>query len=872
MNTLLRVNGESEWGQKHWAGVGWIACVLCLMALLYTQAVQAQALNSSGQPAMLELDLGDTLNHADMLRRMAFLPAGKSIKMNRVLLDNDTEHALVLQKFNLYHADASIIVQRDGGEQWQSPKEYSLFRGHIEGEPASRVFWMSDRDGSMRGIVHRDGAVYVTEVPVVAVDGAIAQVPGERVRARKVDAASDFVDREFSCAQDTTFAKPIEIFKQADKVLSHAKLAATMPADPAGMQRVASMIVDTDYELIQKLGGADSASDYITGLMGYVSSIYQAEVNTSLEISQLYIRDSIDDPWRASTASAILFEVQDYWNQPPYSTQPRDFVHFLSGKDAGGGVAFVDVLGMDEKDWSYSISTGIVGKFSPDNPQVIWDSYVVAHEIGHNFGSPHTHEYAGIGEERPVDCCYVDASDDYCYATNGNRTGTGKLPGLNSLTGGTARQGAGTIMSYCQLVSPGGLENISMNLGSQHPQGVLPERVPQLMASNAAQYLPLVRVVNMFTVEVHANAAAGGNISPAGEILVSQGEVMEFTVTPDSGFQIGSVTGCMGTLQGNTYTTGRIQSPCTVHAAFMPDTRDVSLHVTHTGSGSVQLSDTGEVELQADGSILFKFPVDASVTLTARPDAGYAFGQWSGACAGQANPCHLVLTESMSAGAVFGALNLSDSAQFVRQQYQDFLWRQANEADVLWWQGQLDAGVLKPEELVEIFLNSDEFNGAIAPIARLYFAYFNRIPDSVGLRFWIESALGSGSLEAVSKAFASSNEFLERYGKLSDADFIERVYQNVMARPSDSTGKQFWQLQLANGISRGQMMIDFSESAEYRHRQSADVFVVMAYVGMLQRSPDQSGFDYWVNQIHLGGLATELIAGILTSPEYLARF
>ena len=223
-------------------------------------------------------------------------------------------------------------------------------------------------------------------------------------------------------------------------------------------------------------------------------------------------------------------------------------------------------------------------------------------------------------------------------------------------------------------------------------------------------------------------------------------------------------------------------------------------------------------------------------------------------------------------GSGFGTLKLGDSAEFVRQQYRDFLWRQANEADILWWQGQLDAGVLQPEELVEIFLNSDEFNGAIAPIARLYFAYFDRIPDSVGLRFWIESVLGSGSLEAVSKAFASSNEFLERYGQLNDADFIERVYQNVMARPSDSTGKQFWQSQLENGISRGQMMIDFSESAEYRQRKSADVFVVMAYVGMLQRSPDQGGFDYWVNQIRLGGLATGLIAGILASSEYLARF
>jgi uncharacterized protein (TIGR02145 family) len=39
-------------------------------------------------------------------------------------------------------------------------------------------------------------------------------------------------------------------------------------------------------------------------------------------------------------------------------------------------------------------------------------------------------------------------------------------------------------------------------------------------------------------------------------------------VTPNSGYQIWNVTGCNGSLSGNTYTTGTITAACTVTASF----------------------------------------------------------------------------------------------------------------------------------------------------------------------------------------------------------------------------------------------------------------------------------------------------------------
>jgi len=60
---------------------------------------------------------------------------------------------------------------------------------------------------------------------------------------------------------------------------------------------------------------------------------------------------------------------------------------------------------------------------------------------------------------------------------------------------------------------------------------------------------------------------------------VPYGSVLHFTVTPNPGY-MASVSGCGGTLSGNTYTTGSITADCTVAATFaslpVPDAQSVS--------------------------------------------------------------------------------------------------------------------------------------------------------------------------------------------------------------------------------------------------------------------------------------------------------
>ncbi len=69
------------------------------------------------------------------------------------------------------------------------------------------------------------------------------------------------------------------------------------------------------------------------------------------------------------------------------------------------------------------------------------------------------------------------------------------------------------------------------------------------------------------TFTVTASAGAGGAISPA-SATVAHGSTASFTVTPDNGYAIDSVSGCGGALAGNTFTTGPVTADCAVSARF----------------------------------------------------------------------------------------------------------------------------------------------------------------------------------------------------------------------------------------------------------------------------------------------------------------
>jgi hypothetical protein len=104
---------------------------------------------------------------------------------------------------------------------------------------------------------------------------------------------------------------------------------------------------------------------------------------------------------------------------------------------------------------------------------------------------------------------------------------------------------------------------------------------------------------------------------------------------------------------------------------------------------------------------------------------------------------------------------------------------------------------------------------AAMPVARLYTSVFNRLPDPSGLAYWIKKRKAGATLNDIAAAMTASNEFKTTYGTLDNGQFVDLVYQNVLKRAPDSSGRTYWINKLNSGFKRSAMMAQFSESNEY---------------------------------------------------------
>lgn len=164
-----------------------------------------------------------------------------------------------------------------------------------------------------------------------------------------------------------------------------------------------------------------------------------------------------------------------------------------------------------------------------------------------------------------------------------------------------------------------------------------------------------------------------------------------------------------------------------------------------------------------------------------------------------------------------------------------------------------------------------------ASIARLYLAYFGNLPDEDGMAFWSEQVVsGARSLDSVSQSLSQSEQFRRQYGRLSNRQFVELAYTNVLDRAPDSKGLQHWVAVLNGGGVRGAVMASFSESDEFKRRTAKQTWWIeeVGPIGRLYRAyflrrPDERGLAHWINT----GLELPAISDTFAnSREFLNRY
>lgn len=363
---------------------------------------------------------------------------------------------LDLERFDVFTEDAVVLA----GEKSIQVPDTAYFRGSILGTPGSRAVVGFKRGGRIEGLITSGDEVWRVS----------SEVKLSGLGAERLSILEEFSDRPFDCQTGDNL--------MADPAWSRDGLqGAELEALPSGLYSYSARVaVETDWEFLNKFGGnVTVATDYVADLFAFASTIYEAEVDTSLHVS--YLKwwpggNNGADPWTQSSCSNALNELVGYWSSNRGSVD-RTLVHLLSGKSTGCGIAYSPSLCSDN--FSYGLSGSLSGNFNPVSPRSsgFWDILVVSHEIGHNFGSPHTHSYCNTnGNPSPVDAC-VPAN--YGPACDGN---SADLP--LGCTGSGDR--CGTIMSYCHLIN-GGYGNIALTFGAGHAFGDEPWRVPSRMNS-----------------------------------------------------------------------------------------------------------------------------------------------------------------------------------------------------------------------------------------------------------------------------------------------------------------------------------------------------------------------------------------------------
>jgi hypothetical protein len=346
------------------------------------------------------------------------LRGADTVLMNDFFLDADTSVILELESRDIVDRNADLRLNENGS--FDRP-DVVMLGGRVAGDPASLAYLAFSQDMTL-GFIQTDGEQYVVssgpygqDLPTVVYN--LGDVSGDTITLREIACQALDIPGLEASAPD---AAPVT-------------RRGVVPC------RVADVALETDTEFRTNLfsGNATAAADYATMLTGAISEVYERDLNVILNITFLRIWTT-NDPWNENGGTVNqLFQFQDYWNANMTGEQ-RSGAHFLSGRSLGGGVAYVGAI--CQTGFDYALSANLNGFFPyplQDQSTQNWDFMVTAHEWGHNFGAPHTHQQS-------------------------------PLPNIDNCGNGDCSQLPGTIMSYCHLCG-NGTGDVNLNF---HPQNI----------------------------------------------------------------------------------------------------------------------------------------------------------------------------------------------------------------------------------------------------------------------------------------------------------------------------------------------------------------------------------------------------------------
>ena len=369
-----------------------------------------------------KLNLNNFLNHAVLLelnqKQLKNILRDRKDNIELLIPVSESKSIdLMLTRVSLLNKDFSIVSKSDNQVNSERVDEGLHYRGIIKGD-----------DNSWAAVSFFDDFVM----------GLTASVKGNYVLGSVKNKNNEYTSN-YVFYNDRDILKKMN-FKCGDGEMEDDFVRNYKPAsvtenntgDYSSVDTV-GIYFETDYQMYEDNNeNVNQLANYVMGIFNQVAAIYQNE-QLPIKISQIGYWNHTD-PYANDTDSYTILQRFGYNQKDDFE---GDLAHLLSTghNQELGGIAWINILctPYNENDYSgrYAFSN-IEDNYNP-YPVYSWTVTVVAHEMGHNFGSYHTHAChwhippSGIGA---LDSCYY--AEGNCYL----------LPHANY---------NGSIMSYCHL-------------------------------------------------------------------------------------------------------------------------------------------------------------------------------------------------------------------------------------------------------------------------------------------------------------------------------------------------------------------------------------------------------------------------------------
>jgi hypothetical protein len=236
----------------------------------------------------------------------------------------------------------------------------------------------------------------------------------------------------------------------------------------------------------------------------------------------------------------------------------------------------------------------------------------------------------------------------------------------------------------------------------------------------------------------------------------------------------------------------------------------------------------------------------------------------------------------LSFGPVFNSIN--DARNFVRQQYLDFLGREPDAGGLDYWSSQItgcnDDRCVNSRRIgvSAAFFVEQEFQETGSYVYRLYKAALGRRPTFSEFANDRSTVVAGPDLEANKQALANNfvlrSEFVQSYPlSQTPEQFIDKLFNTAGLIPF-TADRQRLANDMRNGKTRGQVLREVVDFADFKSREYNSSFVLIQYFGYLNRDPDQGGYDFWLNVLNNQepNNYRGMVCSFITSREYQERF